>query len=306
MGEPWNSNLAVNAPNPCSVVSWKSPKRPSAANGSTGTAGGGAGAAAARGGACSSSSLTVSTSGVGEGAAGDATGTTGVGSSVTAPNISTTSLAGPAGAEAATSVGPPRSNRSNSGAGAGGGAAATGGAAAATGAAATGGMALGGGAGGAALGGGGGAPGIMPPNKAAACRSFSSCSGVFSGTMGADAAGFPKPPIPPYADDPLPNVLAVGAESNDEVAGAAGATGAGAAGTGGATGFFPHTFAAPRVFKLKPSPTTSMLVETCACVPDELPGGKDTPAGLVTAPCGPPPTPRAIIVDRLMFDSGLA
>lgn len=188
---PLYSYLDDDSPKDFRGASVTPPSKPSAANGSirSGTAAGAGGAAAGAGGAAkSSSSLTVSTAGGGADAGAGADAAEAV-ASARLGVVAKISKAGAAGA-AVDGLGSkdPKSRRSISGGGAG---AATGGAA--TGGA-TGGAARGGVGAGAGGGGGGGAPGTMPPNKAAAMRSFSNCSGVFCAMGG--GAGEPKPPYP--------------------------------------------------------------------------------------------------------------
>mmetsp|Transcript_42582 Transcript_42582/g.103000 ORF Transcript_42582/g.103000 Transcript_42582/m.103000 type:complete len:251 (-) Transcript_42582:2427-3179(-) len=196
--EPLNSNLALESSKLVNGLSCKSPRRPSAANGSIGSmaaeADVGLSASAGAGRPRSSSStLAVSTmGGAAAGAAGSAAGAAiGVGANMALPKISSTAAAAGAGVGATSKA--IMSNKSISAAGAGGGAGA-----AATGGAATGGAAAGTGRDGTGAGagaGGGTDPGTIPPKSAAACRSFSNCSGVFWVT-GA-GAGAPYPLLPP-------------------------------------------------------------------------------------------------------------
>mmetsp|Transcript_11220 Transcript_11220/g.32280 ORF Transcript_11220/g.32280 Transcript_11220/m.32280 type:complete len:291 (-) Transcript_11220:2460-3332(-) len=184
MGEPPYSNFCdAPPPSDASGASLTLPSNPSAANGSTMVEAGGAagaGAACAAAAAPPSSSLTVSTTGGGASACGG-----GGAAKMSMPGST-------AGAGAGVLSNPPRSSKSTSTAG--------GGAGAATGGAATGaGLGGGGGATGADAcdGGGGACPGTMPPNRAAAILSFSSCSLVFSTGAGGGAAAWP---YPPYCD----------------------------------------------------------------------------------------------------------
>ena len=172
MAFPLNSNLdAADIPNDLSGVSVIPPSNPSAAKGSSmrlGSVGGGGGADGT--GDANSSSLTVST------IVGEATADAPVEVESTKFGMAAKMSIAGAVEGAGEASKDPKSSKSTSGADTGGAAAATGGGAAAE-ETIAGAGAGGGGAG--ARGGGGGAPGTIPPNKAAAMRSFSNCSGVF-------------------------------------------------------------------------------------------------------------------------------
>jgi len=197
MAEPLNSNLELNISNVVNGLSCKSPQRPSAANGSIGSSTGAIAAVVVVGRSASatastprssSSMLAFSTiSGAAAGSAGAAAGGAemGVGDNMALPKISTATAAAGAGLGATPKS--PISNKSISAVGAGGGAGAATGAAA--GGAATDGAGRGAGAGA----GGGTDPGTIPPKSAAACRSYSNCSGVFCTGAG---AGAPNPLLP--------------------------------------------------------------------------------------------------------------
>lgn len=298
MAEPLYSYMELESSKLVIGLSCKLSKSPSAAKGSIGSIAAEAvversASEAAGDGTPMSASSELAVSTMGGGAA-----TTGVGANVVDPNMSVAIAAAGTGVGVASKA--PMSSKSISGAG---GGAVTGGAT--TGGAATGGATAGAGLGGGGAGAGGGIdPGTMPPNKAAACRSFSNCSGVFwARGAGADA---PYPPLLPNALlPPYPLlVLVLAPKPPYGLEGASG--GAGAADGSGAAVFLPHTLAAPRVFRVRPSsPPAAVVVavEVTDAFPRFPPGGGVTTLPLELTP--PLPMPR-IMCDRLTLVSGLA